>query len=68
MITARGHMESGARRMGKRLSSGGRLRLFKEMIMAIKFKESPTIDPDGQFQRFRASEYLKSRGVKTPEM
>jgi hypothetical protein len=61
-------MESRAQRMGKCLSNGGWLRLFKEMIMAVKFKESTSIDPDGQFQRFRTAEYLMSRGVKNPEI
>ena len=43
-------MESGAQRMGKRLSSDGRLRLLKEMIMVVKFKENPTIDLDRSFR------------------
>jgi hypothetical protein len=36
----------------KILSSNGRLRLFKEMIPTIRFKENMTIDLDGLFRDF----------------
>jgi hypothetical protein len=38
------------------------------MILAVKFNENLTIDPDVPFSRFQASGFLKSRGVQTPEM
>jgi hypothetical protein len=42
--------------------------LFKEMILAINIKENLIVDLDGSFRGIKHQRYLKSRGVKTPEM
>jgi hypothetical protein len=41
--------------------------VFKEAIMAVKFKASPIIDLNKAISQVRASKYLKSSGVKTPK-
>jgi hypothetical protein len=41
--------------------------VFEEAIVAIKFKASPIVDLNKAISQVRASKYLKSSGVKTPE-
>jgi hypothetical protein len=44
-------MESKAIKKSKRLLSGGRLKLFEEPILAVKFKASLIVDLDRPFRK-----------------
>jgi hypothetical protein len=41
--------------------------VFEEAIVAVKFKASLIVDLNKAISQVRASKYLKSSGVKTPE-
>jgi hypothetical protein len=58
MVTTYNHMESGDIKKGMHVLGNWKLRLFGEMMVAIKFEVRLVVDLDGPFHKFKYRDIL----------